>query len=295
MRRPLGRPLRANDEEGEEQKPDDGAAEISAPEPATTRPGRQPFSTPATRRNTPNPASGASSGGGGGVIATDNAPAGISQGAADSRPAREFTRDLAGAAPAAPAGDGAFQEIDIGLLPTIAQIRGSGGDRPVIKLGGGQKWAIRMKHKGPGRAVFPMMIGGTNGDLTGGGKYNYKAAISKTKGSLTGASPACTGGMTNAAYVTCQMPCNMQWNLAFGTPAKDRAKNGLCELDNDTVYYLNIAPVGNGCTGGQAEGFGCPIVMEAANGGTLYLNPGGPGPACRHRGFGYDPNRGCVQ
>jgi len=99
-------------------------------------------------------------------------------------------------------------------------------------LAGGKKWAIKIQHKGSGRANFNIQLGGTNGDLTGGGKYRYKAAISSSKGVVSGSGALCEGQMRNAAYVTCSGVCSMSWDLRFGTPPKDRKAKYLCELDH---------------------------------------------------------------
>lgn len=253
---------------GEESKTDDAGSEIAAPAaPAPRRAGGPAYAAPG-RRPSVNPTSSGGGGGGGTQTIPSDAPAGISDGGAD-KPQREVTRDQGPKTEPAPSGggDASFTEIDIGALPTIQSVTGqaSGGARPVIHLAGGRKWAIRMRHKGPGKGAFPMMIGGTNGALTGGGKYSFKAAISAKKGDLGG---ACVGEMVNGAYVTCQQPCTMQWELRFGYGKAA----GTCSLDNDKVYFLNIAPAGGGCKGGDAERNGCPIVMEAANGGTIELS-----------------------
>ncbi len=282
-------PVRAEDDEPEEEH---AAIEAPEPEPAPAKRAPAPYraprrSAPAVHAPASAPAAGADASG------TSQGGAGISRGEGSPRSNRVIQRDTragsgaaaaetgesgpAGNGDAAPAGDGGFEVIDIGRLPTIGQIRntGSGADRPVISLGGGKKWAIRMRHKGPEKGAFPMLIGGTNGDLTGGGKYAYKAAISKSPGVVSGSGALCVGEMVNSAYTTCQQPCSMKWELRFGTPKNQRLWKELCELENDQIYYLNIAPAGGGCKGGQAESFGCPIVMEVANGGRRELNPGG--------------------
>lgn len=294
-----GPALADDDDDQEESAPAETSTEASAPEAPAAAPIRKagPAFRPGARPAAPTPAP---SSGGGSVQQSgdDEDPshslggAGISRGSTEGR---ERLPASGGGAPTPASGGGGgsgggFQEIDIGLIPTIGQIRqtGSGSDRPVITLAGGKKWAIKIKHAGSGRANFNILLGGTNGDLTGGGKYRYRAAISPSKGVVNGTG-GCAGEMHNAAYVTCQQPCSMSWDLRFGTPAKDRRANGgTCELDHNQVYYLNVAPEGNGCSGGQAEGFGCPLVMEVSNGGTIFLNPSGPAAACAHRGFGYE-------
>lgn len=259
---------------GDEAKTDDSADEIgapAAPAPAAPRRTGGPAYAAPGRRPSVNPASAPSSGGGGGgsVPIPSDAPAGISDGGGDAKPQREVVRDQDKAEAPAPSsgGDASFTEIDIGLLPTIQSVTGqsSGGGRPVIMLAGGRKWAIRMRHKGPDKANFNILLGGTNGALTGAGKYSYKAAISPKKGDLGG---SCVGEMVNAAYVTCQQPCSMQWDLRFAWPPA----RGTCALQNDKVYYLNILPSGNGCVGGDAAKNGCPLVMEVSNGGTIELS-----------------------
>lgn len=292
-------------EEEEEQEQEESAPEetsTEAPAAAPLRRAGQPY-RPGARRAAPAPAP---SSGGGAVQQSDDdeeshslGGVGISRGGTEGRerlPARGGGSPASSSGGAGGGGGGDFQVIDLGLIPTLGQIlnNGSGSDRPVIHLAGGKKWAIKIKHAGSGRANFNILLGGTNGDLTGGGKYRYRASISRGKGVVSGSGALCEGQMVNAAYVTCTGACSMMWDLRFGTPAKDRRPNGgTCELDHNLVYYLNVAPEGNGCTGGQAEGFGCPLVMEVSNGGTLLLNPSGPAAACAHRGFGYDPNSGC--
>lgn len=300
----LSGPVRAHEEEGGEQAAEEPSGEISAPEPPAAAPVRRagPAYRPSARR-APAPAVG-SEGGGAPTRISDNGDGGQSLGGAgigraepdESRrvpvtggvpPMRELRGGGGGGS-----GGAGFQEIDIGLLPTLSQVTGrAAGDRPVIHVAGGKKWAIKLRSKGSGRANYNILLGGTNGDLTGGGKYRYKAAISKSKGVVSGSSALCPGEMHNAAYTTCQQPCSMKWDLRFGTPPKDRRPGGdTCELDHGQVYYLNVAPEGGGCTGGQAEGFGCPLVMEPSNGAQLYLNPSGVAAACAHRGFGSDGN-----
>lgn len=295
-----GPALAQEDGEQEESAPAETSTEAeapSAPAPAPLRRAGQPF-RPGARPAAPSPAPSS----GGGAVEQRSADddeaqslggVGISRGSTEGR---ERLPASGGGAPAPASGGGGgsggagFQEIDIGLIPTIAHLRnGRGGDRPVIHVAGGKKWAIKLQSKGSGRANYNILLGGTNGDLTGGGKYRFKAAISKSKGVVSGPGALCEGQMHNAAYVTCSGACNMSWDLRFGTPAKDRRPNGgTCELDHGQVYYLNVAPEGNGCSGGQAEGFGCPLVMEPSNGAQIFLNPSGPAAACAHRGFGYE-------
>lgn len=300
----LSGPVRGQEEDGE-QAAEEPSGEISAPE-ATEAPAAAPVrrAGPAYRpgaRRAPAPAVGSGGSGGAPARISDDGDGGQSLGGVgigraepeERRPVRTGgvppMRELGGGAPAGGAG---FQEADIGLLPTLSQVTGrAAGDRPVIHVAGGKKWAIKLQSKGSGRANFNILLGGTNGDLTGGGKYRYKAAISKSKGVVSGSGALCPGEMHNAAYTTCQQPCSMKWDLRFGTPPKDRRPGGdTCELDHGQVYYLNVAPEGAGCTGGQAEGYGCPLVMEPSNGAQLYLNPSGVAAACAHRGFGSDGN-----
>ncbi len=295
--------LAQEDEEQEESAPEETSTEASEPEapaPAPRRRAGQPY-RPGVRPAAP---ALAPSSGGGSVQQSgdDEAPSHSLGGVGISRGSTEGRERLPASGRGAPSqstggtgggGGAGFQEIDIGLLPTISQVTGagSGGGRPVVHLAGGKKWAIKITHKGSGRANFNILLGGTNGNLTGGGKYRYRAAISRTKGSVSGSGALCEGQMHNAAYVTCSGACSMSWDLRFGTPAKDRRPNGgTCELDHGQVYYLNVAPEGNGCSGGEAEGFGCPLVMEVSNGGVLRLNPSGVAAACAHRGFGSDGN-----
>lgn len=275
-------PSRAQ-EEGEEAPPAEEAAIVAPPEASAPARRTAPAFRPGARKASPTPSSsGGGGGGGGGFIERDSEPgdgralggAGIGRGQADDAPP-PFSPTAAAPAGGASAGGGDAQAIDIGDLPTIGQLvpGGGGPGRPVVHLLGGKKWAIRMKHKGPGRGAFPMLLGGTNGDLTGNGKYKYKAAFSKQKGVVSGAGALCVVEMHNAAYTTCQQPCSMKWELRFGTPPKERKWRDICELDNDTLYYLNVEPVGGGCTGSPAQGHGCPLVMEMANGGVQVLDP----------------------
>lgn len=288
-----------DDEEGAEQQVEEN--EIAAPEAPAAAPVRRagPAYRPGARR-APAPVSGSGGGGSAPARISDDGDGGQSLGGAgigraepdESRavPVRPGgvppMRELGGGAST---GGASFQEIDIGLIPTIAHLRnGRGGDRPVIHVAGGKKWAIKLQSKGSGRANYNILLGGTNGDLTGGGKYRFKAAISKSKGVVSGPGALCEGQMHNAAYTTCST-CNMSWDMRFGTPAKERRPNGgTCELDHGQVYYLNVAPEGNGCTGNPAEGFGCPLVLEPSNGAQIFLNPSGPAAACAHRGFRYE-------
>lgn len=291
-----------DEEEGAEQQVEEN--EIAAPEAPPAAPVRRagPVFRPGARR-APAPVSGSGGGGSAPARISDDGDGGHSLGGAglgraepeERRPVRTGgvppMRELGGGGGGA--GGAGFQEADIGLLPTISQVTGagSGGGRPVVHVAGGKKWAIKLQSKGSGRTNYNILLGGTNGDLTGGGKYRYKAAISRSKGVVSGSGALCEGQMHNAAYVTCQQPCSMSWDLRFGTPPKDRRKD-TCELDHGQAYYLNVAPEGNGCSGGQAEGFGCPLVMEISNGGVLGLNPSGPAAACAHRGFRYEAG-GC--
>lgn len=276
-------PSRAQ-EEGEEAPPAEEAA-IEAPSEAPA-PARRtaPAFRPAARKASPTPSSsgGGGGGGGGGFIERDSESgdgralggAGIGRGQADDAPP-PFSPTAAAPAGGASGGGKDFQVIDIGDLPTIGQLvpGGGGPGRPVVHLLGGKKWAIRMKHKGSGVANFPTLLGGTNGDLTGNGKYSYKAAFSKNKGVVSGSGALCVVPMTNASYVTCQQPCSMHWEIVFGAPMKDRKWKETCYLENNQIYYLNIEPSGGGCTGSPAQGHGCPLVMEMANGGVQVLDP----------------------
>lgn len=299
----LSGPVRAQEEEEfEEEQAEENV--IAAPEPpAATAPVRRagPVFRSGSRR-APAPAAG-SGGSAPARISNDNGGGHSLGGAGMGRAEPDESRRVPGTSGVPPmrelgrrgggpggAGGAGFQEIDIGLLPTISQVtgQGSGGGRPVVHVAGGKKWAIKIQSKGSGRANYNILLGGTNGDLTGGGKYRYKAAISKTKGVVSGRGALCEGEMHNASYVTCQQPCSMQWDLRFGWP-KTR---DVCLLEHGQVYYLNVAPEGNGCSGGKAEGNGCPLVMEISNGGELGLNPSGPAAACAHRGFGYSAG-GC--
>lgn len=223
--------------------------------------------------------------------------AGIGQGQADGKPGAGARRDEesasgGGSGPAArgakrggkkdaaeepaeePAAEDSIRVMNIGDLPTIGDLipGGSGPGRPVVHLIGG-KWAIRLQHKGPGRGIFPMLLGGTNGDITGNGKYKYKAAFATKPGIVSGPEAKCVTQMHNAAYTTCEQPCSMKWELRFGTPPKERIWKDLCELENNQIYYLNIEPVLAGCTGSPAHDHGCPLVMEVANGGVQLMNP----------------------
>lgn len=301
----LSGPVRAEEEEEGEEQVEENA--ISVPEEAQPRAPRRPAGPafrPGTRR-APAPAAGSAPG----RISNDN-NAGHSLGGAGMgrddlegrEPIRSGTPSHSGVPPMRELGGGGggsggagFQTVDIGLLPTLSQVTGrAAGDRPVVHLAGGKKWAIKLQHRGSGRANFNILLGGTNSNLTGGGKYRYRAAISKSRGVVSGSGALCVGEMVNAAYTTCQQPCSMKWDLRLGTPSRDR-RTDVCELEHGQVYYLNVAPEGGGCTGGEAVGFGCPLVMEVSNGGAIFLNPGGPAAACAHRGFNYDPSRGCVQ
>ena len=198
----------------------------------------------------------------------------------------------------APADDpGGFTQIDIGVTPTVADYvpNASGGGRPVLQISGGRKWAVKMYYSGSTPANFPILIGGTNGDLTGGGRYSYRAAISKKPGVVSGADALCVGQMINGVYSTCTGACNMKWEPYFAVPPSQRKWKDFCYLEGQQAYYLNIEPVGDGCTGSPASDHGCPIVMEIGNGGVILLNPGGPAAACASRHFSYDPQIGCVE
>lgn len=274
----LAVPSRAQ-EDDEQAPPQEAAVEAPAMPEAPARPAAPAF-RPGARKASPAPASSGGGGGGPGIVRDHDevvgqsvGGAGIGRGDADDSPRAGAPHGTPAAGPAGGGGD--FSVVDIGDLPTLGQfVPGGGGPgRPVMHLIGNKKWAVRLRHKGPGRGNFPTLLGGTNGDLTGNGKYSYKAAFSKSKGVVSGPGALCVVPMTNASYVTCQQPCSMQWELRFGTPMKDRKWKDVCELENDQIYYLNIEPSGGGCTGSPAQGHGCPIVMEMANGGPQVLDP----------------------
>lgn len=268
-------------QEEEEAAPAAEEAQAPAMEPAAPARPAGPAFRPGARKASTNPVSsggGGGSGGGPGIMRDASevqnvGGAGMGQGDADDAPGAGSSRGTS--AGGGGAGGGDFTVVDLGDLPTIGQlVQGGGGPgRPVAHVIGGKKWAIRIRHKGPGQGVFPWLLGGTNGDLTGNGKYSYRAAFSKSKGVVSGSGALCPGEMINAAYVTCKQPCSMKWELRFGTPLKDRKWKDLCELENDTIYYLNIEPSAQGCTGSPALGHGCPLVMEIANGGEKLLDP----------------------
>jgi hypothetical protein len=195
------------------------------------------------------------------------------------------------------AGGGDFQEVNIGETPILGDFGyTSGAGRPVLLLKGGPKWAVKLRHHDAGGSLsnFPIEMGGTNGDFTGNGRYAYRAAIATRKGVLSGPDAVCVGQMHNGDYATCDGACNMSFEPVFGKRGSPSARGG-CMLENEKIYYLNIEPVGDGCTGEPALGNGCPLVFEIGNGGQILLNPGGGDAACAHMGRRYDPSIGCVQ